>query len=318
MILSKFQIGIAAALAFVIAAGLAWEIRENGQLRAEAVRQSKSATASLAGLEKQVVVESQRAAAAEARVDSLLKAAKTTGSTREAMPPGANAAIDTDDAAKAAMTRGRQLIKEGKFQDALDGYLTCYRELQAIRPGSSGCQGLMSAIKSLGRTYPAAMVSLAGLRDSAMAQWQAQPDRRELPFEIALLNDYLGEGSRTLALYDSLPPDDIQRGTLAMIARSSFVEARRYADALIGESFGQMLNLVEAGSQQLARLDAPLQAMGRRTVIDETLTNIEVLTGAGKLEEARMLTEKIFAFDGTDATRTALKQHVDRAQAPRP
>jgi hypothetical protein len=58
--------------------------------------------------------------------------------------------------------------------------------------------------------------------------------------------------------------------------------------------------------------------MGRRTVIDETLTNIEVLTGAGKLEEARMLTEKIFAFDGTDATRTALKQHVDRAQAPRP
>jgi len=77
-----------------------------------------------------------------------------------------------------------------------------------------------------------------------------------------------------------------------MIARSSFVEARRYADALIGESFGQMLNLVEAGSQQLARLDAPLQAMGRRTVIDETLTNIEVLTGAGKLEEARILTEK--------------------------
>jgi hypothetical protein len=317
MILSKFQVGIAAAMAFVIAAGFAWEIRENGQLRSETVRQSKSETASLAGLEKQLALESQRLAAAEANVATLLKAAKAAGSTRGTVLPGANATIDTDDAAKAATTRGKQLIKEGKLQEALDGYLTCYRELQAIRPGSAGCQSLMSAIKSLGRTYPQALVSLASLRDSAMAQWQAQPGRRELPFEIALLNDRLGEGSRTLALYDSLPPDDIQRGTLVMIARSSFIEARRYADALIGKPFGQMLNLIELGSPQLANLDASLQAMGRRAIIDETVTNVEVLTGAGKFEDARMLSEKLLGFDNSDATQAALKQHVERAQAPR-
>jgi len=157
-------------------------------------------------------LESQRAAAAEPAWTSLLKAAKTTGSTREAMPPGANAAIDTDDAAKAAMTRGRQLIKEGKFQEALDGYLTCYRELQAIRPGSSGCQGLMSAIKSLGRTYPAALVSLAGLRDSAMAQWQAQPDRRELPFENRVAQRLPWRRQSHTGALRFASPDDIQRG----------------------------------------------------------------------------------------------------------
>ena len=79
-------------------------------------------------------------------MSALLKTAKAASVARGAVPPAANATIDTDDAAKAAsITRGKQLIKEGKFQEALDGYLTCYRELQAIRPGSSGCQGCQRA-----------------------------------------------------------------------------------------------------------------------------------------------------------------------------
>jgi hypothetical protein len=317
MILSKFQVGVAASIVLVMAAGLVWEIRENTQLRSEAVRQSKSATASLAVLEKQATAESLRVAEAEANVATLLKSAKTASATRGAVPPGANATIDMDNAGKSATARGSQLIKEGKLQEALDEYLTCYRELQAIRPGSTGCQRLMDAIKRLGRTYPAALLALAGLRDSAMQQRQAQPSRSELPFEIALLNESLGEGSRTLALYDSLPPDDIQRRGLAMIAIGSFIEARRYTDALIGKPFGQMLSVIEMGPGLIEKEDASRQAALKKAILDATLTNLEVLTGAGKTEDARTLTEKLLAFDSSDATRASLQQHVDRAQAPR-
>jgi hypothetical protein len=56
----------------------------------------------------------------------------------------------------------------------------------------------------------------------------------------------------------------------------------------------------------------------RKAMIDQALANIEVLTGAGKTEEARLLTEKLLAFDGTDATRVGLQQHVDRAQLAKP
>ena len=51
----------------------------------------------------------------------------------------------------------------------------------------------------------------------------------------------------------------------------------------------------------------------------DALSDIEVLTGAGKAEEAKTLTEKLLALDGSEATRTALKQHIARAtQAPQP
>lgn len=317
MILSKSQVGVAASIALVMVASFAWEIRENGQLRSEAVKQSNSTAASLAVLKKHASAESQRAAAAEANVAILLKAANAASASRGAAPPGANATMDTDEAAKSAAARGSQLIKEGKFQEALDEYLTCYRELQAIRPGSPGCQRLMGAIKRLGRTYPAALSALAGLRDSAMQQRQAQPSRSELLFEIALLNESLGEGSRTLALYDSLPPNDPGRQSLAMIANASFIEAHRYSDVLIGNPFGRMLSTIEVGIRQMGEHDASLQAEIRKAILDATLTNIEVLTGAGKTEDARVLTEKLLAFDSSDATRASLQQHIDRAQAPR-
>jgi len=315
MILSRRQVTLAAVATLALAAGSLWQVRENRRLRLEAARQEASASANLAALEKEVALQSQRLAGAEARLGMLLKAAeaaRAAAPTASAAPP-----IDAAEAVKVALARAAQLIKESKFQEALDVYLACYREVQPIRPGSSECQRLISAIRHLGRTYPAAMSGLAGLRDSAMAQWQAEPNRRELIFEIAVLNERLGEGSRTVALYDSLPPTDSRRQSLAMIALTSFIEARRYADALLGKPFGQMLNTIQVGTEQHAKLaitPAQREAM-RQGIVDATLTNIEVLTGAGQADDARRLTEELLAFDGTEATRAALRRHLARAQS---
>jgi hypothetical protein len=316
MIFTRLQVGAVAAVVGAIGLGLAWQVYGNVQLRADAARQSAISARGVEALEKQVAVQARRVESAEADVAALLKAAQHAHANRPA--PSANTEpVDTDDAVKAVLARAKQLLNEGKQQEALDEYLKCYRELQAIRPGSSQCQNLMSAMQHLARTYPDARTALAGLRDSAMQQLQAQPGRRELEIEIALLNERLDEGYRTVALYDSLPPDDRNRQSLAMIANRSFIEARRYADVLVGKSFGQMLGALEAASQAMARPDVP-QAALRNATIDATLTNIEVLTGAGKLEEARLLTEKLLTFDSSDATRAGLKQHLDRVRPPTP
>lgn len=42
----------------------------------------------------------------------------------------------------------------------------------------------------------------------------------------------------------------------------------------------------------------------------------EVLTGAGKTEEARLLTEKLIAFDGSDSLQALIYKHVARAGQP--
>ncbi|MES2691837.1 MAG: hypothetical protein V4773_00100 [Verrucomicrobiota bacterium] len=321
MLLSRFHVGLGLAFVVGIGASFTWKLRENSQLRAEATQHAHATSAHLAVLEKAVAAQTQRVAAAENEVTALLQAAKESG-TASSSPPARKAekesTFDADSAADAAVARGAGLIKQGKHQQALEEYLTIYRELQSIRPGSSECQRLMRAIKSLGHTYPPALVALDGLRAAAMTQLQAQPGHRELRFEVAHLNECLGEGHRTLALYDALPPEDAARRNLALIANDAFIEARRYSDVLLGRPFSYMLYFIESTPEQVAKTEIAVQPAFRKQVIAYTVVSIEVLTGAGRFEEARMITEKLLAFDNTPATQAALKKHVDRAQAPKP
>lgn len=322
MIVSKFQFGLALGVLAATITGFVGVHRQNAQLRQEASAQMATAERKLAAIRQQLTTQTQRATAAEAQVTALLKEVKAGASARRAPPSGTTAATtDTQDLLKAVLARATQLKNEGKLQEALDEYVKCYRELQAKRPGSSECQSLSSAIKYLGRTYPAAIAALAELRDSTMAQLRANPGNRELVFDAALLNERLGEGARTLALYDALPPGDMGRQSLAMIAHASFVEAGRYTDALLGKSFGNMISAIDVGMQHAATQPSERQGPIRQAIVDTALTYIEVLTGAGKQQEARMLTEKLLSYDSSETTRAALAQRVERAgrnTVPRP
>lgn len=323
MLISKAIIGQFAVAVTGAGAALVWQVRTQTALQAGEGHEAN--VAELRTLEHEVASQSRRLAEAEARLSTLLKAAEAT---RARSTPGARSRvsavaangdgpIDTNEIAKAATEKGRALMKEGKSQEALDLYLATYREVQPLRPGSSACQTITSAIKYLGRTFPPALAALAQLRDDAMRQLQTQPARRgDLSFEVALLNERLGQGDRTLALFDALPPGDIQRSSLAMVARDAFIEARRYPDALLGKSFGQMLNLVDSSAPFLATDGDPArQAKIRQSIIGQTATNIEVLAGAGKAVEAEQLTKKLLAFDNSDPTRKILEQHLARAGA---
>lgn len=315
-ILSLFAVAVTGA-----GAALVWQMRTPTALKADAGHTANAAE--LRALEHEVATQARKLGEAEARLSTLLQAAEATRagnspaarSRASAVAANGGGPIDTNEIAKAAIEKGRALMKEGKSQEALDLFLATYREVQPLRPGSSACQTITSAMKYLGRTFPPALAALTQLRDEAMSQLRAQPARRgELSFEIALLNERLAQGDRTLALFDALPPGDSQRGSLAMVARDAFIQARRYPDALLGKSFGQMLNLVDASAERLAtEADPARQATFRKSVIEQTATNIEVLAGAGKAAETEQLTKKLLAFDNSETTRKILEHHLARA-----
>jgi hypothetical protein len=315
MTLSRIHFGLILAATCALAGGAVWEARDTAKWRAEATRQQLRASTQVAALEQDVAKETQRVAAAEARVAALLQAAKQPAVARTPAPAEADIPLDTAAAVKEVLARGKELVSQGKPRDAIDEYVRLYLELQAIRPGSSECQSLMSALKSLSRSNPEARVALTGLRDAALQQRLAQPARSELAFEIALLNRHLDEGHQTIALYDTLAPSDRTRDSLASIAREAFIAARRYSDALRGKSYGRMLSEFDAGRAAIDRMPSERQTQVRNSVVDGTLANIEVLTGAGMDAEAGSLTEKLLAFDATEATRSALQQRVDRARS---
>lgn len=325
MLVSKSIISLFTVVVVGAGAALAWQVRASAALQSEAGGQPSAAE--LRTLEQQVATQSKKLDEAEARLSALLKTANTSRAGIQASRTGASTTalktegpIDTNEIARIATEKGRALMKEGKAQEALDLYVATYREVQPFRPGSSACQRLMAEMKYLGRSHPPALAALTHLRDEALRQLQAQPARRgELSFEIALLNQRLEQGERTLLLFDALPPGDAQRSSLAMVARDAFIQARRYEDALLGNAFGRMIILVDSSAQLLAKeTDPARQEMIRKSVIEQTATNIEVLAGAGKAAEAKQLTEKLLAFDNADTTRQTLEKHLARADGRNP
>lgn len=316
MIVSKLQLGLAAAVVVATSAGLVWEVRATAQLRTELAQQTAAITADTAELTKQVTAQSQRAVAAEADVAALRKALQDAGPAQPAATAGLRGLTDLRERARASRERGAKLAQEGKLQEALDEYLNTYHALRGQRAGWIDSQGLASALKRLGETFPPAVAALRELRDAAMQDRQVHPDNRDLVSEIGMLNERLGENRRSMALYDSLPEGDPGRQTLGLIAHATFVEDRRYADALVGKNFGSMMNELDMGIRAGNLKSGQNLTNHKAYTITGTLSHIEVLAGAGKAEEARLLTEKLLAYDSSDATRAALKQHLERAARP--
>jgi hypothetical protein len=51
----------------------------------------------------------------------------------------------------------------------------------------------------------------------------------------------------------------------------------------------------------------------RENVRKSAATNIEVLAGAGDLDHARSMVERLLAYDNSDETRAVLQTHLERA-----
>ena len=267
-------------------------------------------------LRQQVAALQERTTAVETDAAKLEGALRASVGTPAAAPPPRRI---TDDRARlaTAQQRGNHLVRDGNPQAALDVYVTCYRELS--NRGGVERQLLMSAIKNLSRTYPSALTALQALRDAAVQRVMTNLDDKDAIAETAQLNERLGQSAASVALYDSLPSNHPGRQAVALIAGKAFLEARRYHDVLAGEPFGSMMTNFDRMAAMVQRETGQGAVAFRGSLVNDALADIEALTGAGQLAEAKTLTDKLLAIDDSEATRAALKRHLERAaQAPSP
>ncbi|MEO5958775.1 MAG: RNA polymerase sigma factor, partial [Opitutaceae bacterium] len=244
MTISKLQLGVAATVIAATSAGLVWHIRENAALRSEIAHHAETLQARTAELKQNRASQTQRASAAEADAASLQSAVQRATSARtNAMP--SNPSFINDKEASAAHDRASNLAKAGKFEEALEAFLKLYRYFGANPRLNTLQQMVMTQIKDLGEKHPPALTALRDLRDTAIQKLRSGPPdghgTGNLFREIGVLNERLGDTAASMRLFDTLPPGDPGRQSLASIAHSAFVEARRYADAMVGKSFGSMI-----------------------------------------------------------------------------
>lgn len=313
MVVSKVQVGVIAALVIGSSATLVWQVREHALLRAEGAAQVTAHDATVRNLNQQLHALSQRAAAAEAAAAALGQTTRAASSQNDAASTGDRVLVTSKEEFDAIMRQAAKLERQAKHQDALQLYLDCYRSLSGHQAGIWR-QFVMSEIERMGGSFLPALDALRALRDAAIEKVHAGDTSRDLVAEAAELNQRLGDAPSSMMLYDSLSPNDSRRQTVALIAFDVFVDARRYADAIVGKSYATMVRELEMDTRFEARMNKGSLANHRPNVVSQTTRAIEALAGVGQVDEAKSLAEKLLVLDSSDATRAAITEHLDRAR----
>ena len=213
-------------------------------------------------------------------------------------------------------------------------FLWCFDEGMPRVPSYGGVRlsFLLGDIAKLGEQYPAALAALRERRDQAAQRMLADPRGFEAAQEFAALNRTLKEDQNTLAALDQLPAEDLRRlpltsatdprrQPLTTAAYDQLILAQRYGDALAGKSYGLMIAQFEVlAVERPIPANIPNPEMIRKTMrdllISSTAKNIEVLAGAGDLDDARGLARRVLTLDPSPETRALLQKHAVRAGQP--
>jgi len=212
------------------------------------------------------------------------------------------------------------LVKRGDYKEALAEYLWLWDEGMANSPRQHGVRisWLVSQIVALSELYPLASEALRQRRDFTEQIVLANSQAREEAIDYARLNNALNEGDRNVSVFDQLGESDSRRKIFASAALDQLIAQKRYSDALLGRTSANAMRLFEvmsASKSDFGNLPNPVQAQSdrRKMILNSSIQSIEILAGAGQLDEARKLSLKLLQFDNTDATRLMVYEKLERA-----
>jgi hypothetical protein len=291
-------------------------------LNAGALRQ-KETSAQIVRLETQLQASVKRAEAIEGD-NAMLAGAIEKVRAENAAYAQSEAASLRPEAVEERFRQARALVSDGDPETVLRELLWCYDEGFPRAGGSRGRTALStvaSAIAQLGTRYPAAIAALSERLEKARQRVLANAYDTDAVAELSYLGRALRDEQTLAALYDRVPIGDPRRGSLANYGFAQFVAQRRYADVLVGRDGAAMISAFELDTQERPLPpDAPyperMEKLRRDSAIRSAATNVEVLAGAGRIEQARSLAGKILKYDASPETQDLLKRHLTRAGQP--
>lgn len=295
---------------------------ENRNLRhqAEIARQEQQAMKSkLAGLEDRLASADNRRQAAE----NALAKTKASAISPTPRPTSAEDSPVTAASVEARYDKARKLARTGSPAEALAEFLWCYDEGMVRVTSYTGVRQsfLLSEIAQLAKTYPPALQALKDRRDGFERRLLNGEDDFDAAMSFSSLNRVLGESERTLAHYDRLGEDSPAKRTFAIMAYDQLADARRYREAAQAKPFRQMLSFFEDMAEQPKAMASnpgagPIIAEQRRHASRLGAGFVEVLAGAGQLDNARDLAEIVMAYDQSPETKAILQNAAAKAGQP--
>jgi thiol-disulfide isomerase/thioredoxin len=222
------------------------------------------------------------------------------------------------DEAQPRFDLAKKLAKAGQSAEALKELTWCWDEGKKD-PEFARTRSSMVAreLGILARSYAPAKDAMIARRDDARSRAVAGKGGGVVIQDLIQLNKELKMDEDTVAVFDQLPEGDRRRVTISIYLFDWFLDKQRYKDATL-------FNMPETSTMSIERAKAQLKKGGNdgatassvRFAITSTAKRVEALAGAGHLDEARDLADKLLTLDSSEDTRALLKTHATRAGHP--
>jgi hypothetical protein len=232
--------------------------------------------------------------------------------------PASEAAREVASAAspdvQARYDHARELARQGKNVKALAEYLWCFddgmrksRQFADLRLNS-----LLSSVAKLGQNYPPALQALRQRRDAAKTHVLENTNDTSSLVDMVALNHQLGEAAANMAFYDQLPAESRARALLGRYVFDQLIEAHRYPEAAAAQPFDQFKRMFDPTIKHFEAHPERKRAMSHY-IAQSGGRELEALAGAGDLAHARELLQILLKADGSQATLSVLRDHLERA-----
>lgn len=241
-----------------------------------------------------------------------------TALKRAAEASAKSEAVSLREQVRARQQLANELTRNHKYEEALQEYLWLFDEGMKQDPGFAGVRTsfLTSDMGRLAARYEPAAAALRERRDAAKKRLLEDPDDRSAPGEFVALNDALGDNAANLAMFDRLPAGDRRRQGMGLRVYRELAKAKRYRDALDAHSHRSMLGLFDALVGNLDRSPEEMRGRMRENALNSAMTDLEVLVGAGELNQARAMRERILSFDSSDETKAKISEVLKQTGQP--
>jgi hypothetical protein len=236
--------------------------------------------------------------------------------TGRPVPVAPTRSVPPDADSLSPLSQARELMNRGRFEDALQGYLSYYTQGRGS-PTNGPLASALSDWVELGQRYPKAKQALLDIRDSDTREFAEGRGNPKLFGELADINAALGEKDHTYALFLGIEQSDaplaqecyyfmepalVERGEYEVCARylgnpqTRFDSARRTFE--MGQGLAQQLSPMNGGTRPY------LPARNASDTIAKAATDsfvrsvsqlLEILVATGRQGEAEKLRAQALA-----------------------
>jgi hypothetical protein len=220
------------------------------------------------------------------------------------------------------LIEARKLAREGKYEESLKKHLWYHDNALRLDRGQGGVRlsFALSDWAELGKQYPKAMDAMLQIRDKKTKEVELGVGSFDAFHDVFAINHQLNQKAKSIELFKFIDKHQPETASICFhVISSELVGNREYAmcSKYITDPLAdwEQIKTMRELHLSLKKDDPEMKAFAENTFVQETAELIEILTGAGRGDEAAKVKEQVLAVVDNAKIREAIDKGIARAKS---